>query len=362
MPDVKSNNNGKPSRALNVGTVFEIVLKRRWLVIVPFMLAMIAGIYLALVLPKVYQASTLILIQPQKVPTNYIQSVVSADINSRLDTISQQILSRTNLEKIIKQFNLYSDPVSQNMYVEDKIQQLRRQITVEVTRGSRRRPDAPDAFSISFKGKDPVKVMNITNTLGSFFIDENLKTREAQALGTSDFLEEELLSLRKHLETLEEKIKNYRERNMGALPEQLETNLRILDRLQTQISSKQEALIDAKNRLVGLEKQIADQEKLAAQSLEAKESGVLSDSAKLNQMQEQLLNLKAKYTDRHPDVIRLVKEIKELKAAIAADQIKITQTPAVRINSPRLQMEAREAEQKKLQIQNRQELKEKSPV
>lgn len=113
-------------------------------------------------------------------------------------------MSRTNLEKIIDQFKLFSGPEHQNMYLEDKIEDLRKRIQVDVSRGDRRsRHREADSFSISFKGNDPEKVMKIANTLATYFIDENLKVREAQAIGTSDFLIAELSTMRKKLEALE---------------------------------------------------------------------------------------------------------------------------------------------------------------
>ena len=83
----------------------EIALRRRWWVIIPFLLSILSGIVVALVLPKIYQANTLILIQPQKVPASYVQEIVSVDIEDRVRTITQQVTSRTNLEKIITEFD-----------------------------------------------------------------------------------------------------------------------------------------------------------------------------------------------------------------------------------------------------------------
>jgi uncharacterized protein involved in exopolysaccharide biosynthesis len=77
--------------------IIDVLIRRRWLVIIPFCLVMIAGCFLAVHLPKIYEAKTLILVEPQRVPTEYVQSLVSSDIESRINTISQQILSRTNL-------------------------------------------------------------------------------------------------------------------------------------------------------------------------------------------------------------------------------------------------------------------------
>ena len=96
-----------------------LVFKHRWLLIIPFCIAMVAGMFLAIKLPKIYEASTLILVMPQRVPSEFVQSIVTADVDSRISTISEQILSRSNLEKIIKKFGLFSDPKYSGMFLED---------------------------------------------------------------------------------------------------------------------------------------------------------------------------------------------------------------------------------------------------
>ena len=111
-----------------------LIFKYRWLIIIPFCLALIAGIYLAITLPKIYGASTLILVEPQSVPANFVREIVSTDIESRIATIQQQILSRTNLEKIIDQFKLFPNVGSESLAMEDKVASMRQRISVEVSR------------------------------------------------------------------------------------------------------------------------------------------------------------------------------------------------------------------------------------
>jgi len=309
------------STPINPKYIWGLLLKYRWYVIIPFCLSMTAGIYLGLTLPRKYQSETLILIQPQKVPANYVQTIVSSDIESRISSISQQILSRTNLEKIIDEFKLFTASGSENMFIEDKIESLRKRIKVNVTRDQRR--DA-DAFTISFVGENPQTVMRVVSALGNYFIDENIKSRETQAVGTSDFLEEELVSIRNHLERLEENLKKYREQYMGALPEQLETNLRILENLQMQINTKQMALLDAKNRLALLESQIAADSQLQEnnrQEVQVKMEQASADSVRLDTMQAKLADLKSKYTGRHPDVVRLEKEIADFQVKMEKEPL-----------------------------------------
>jgi len=301
----------KATKEIHPKDIIEIVLRRRWWIIVTFCLSMIVGICLAVMLPRIYSAKTIILIQPQKVPANYVQSVVSMDIDSRLNILSQQILSRSNLEKIIQDFNLFSEPKYENMFIEDKINELRGKISIglifpDQAKDARRfQPRDQDAFSISFKGKDPEKVLRITNALTSYIIDANLKARATEAIGTSNFLQEELDSIQIELAEKEKTLKEYREKYMGGLPEQLATNLRMLDRLQERLDVRQINLITAKNKLTILENQISEGDILLNRG---SEEPLTMEEAKVR-----LAYSETRYTEKHPDVIRYKKMITEMK-------------------------------------------------
>jgi polysaccharide chain length determinant protein (PEP-CTERM system associated) len=293
-----------------------LVVKKRWFVIVSFCLAMIAGIYVALISPPRYQANTMILVEPQRVPSDYVKSLVTIDINSRIGTISQQIMSRSNLEKIIKQFNLFSAPEEQKMFIEMKLKNLQKRISVQVTRSGRE----SNSFSISFRGKDPEKAMNIANTLASYFIDANLIIREQQAAGTSDFLEDELGAMRRRLEEVEETLKNFKKKYMGELPEQLTTNLAIFGRLQEQLPEKEKNLRATKQMLASLTQSKIDSQPIQNFELISNDDSPFAadttDSEKLNELKEKLADLKTRYTDKHPDVVTTSKAIDELEAKI----------------------------------------------
>ncbi len=287
-----------------------LVFKYRWLLIIPFCISMGVGIFSAVTLPKIYEAKTLILVMPQRVPSNYVQSIVTSDVNSRIGTISEQILSRSNLEKIIEKYGLFSNPKHSGMYLEEKVAALRKRIEVKVNRGRR----DSDAFTLSFKGSHPKTVMQVTNWLAGSFIDENLKVREAQAIGTSDFLAGELETKRKRLEEVEQKLKEYRRQYMGELPEQLNTNLSILGRLQTQLSEQEKTLRVEKSRLTAIENQIESNRKILAESRDADTVSEEGGEVNLEMLKAQLNTLKSNYTDRHPDVIKLKARIADLEA------------------------------------------------
>jgi len=301
--------------------IIDIIFRQRWFIIIPVCISLTIGLYLTFTLPRTYSASTTILVQAQKVPGNYVQSIITMDISERISTISQQIMSQTNLEKIIDQFGLYEDPGAQNMYLEDKIKDLRKQINVNLSQSR----GGADAFTISFTGKEPDLVMRIANTLSSFFMDENLKMREAQAIGTSEFLDSELEKTRKRLVDRGKALGDYRARYLGGLPDELDANLRTLDRLQTQLTEKQAALRDAKSALNALSAQIAQSKQMADQqsgdmfAFDDLEEEVVSESEtaiKLKDAQKAYEATLLKYTEKHPDAIRLANIINKLKKIV----------------------------------------------
>jgi len=218
--------------------------------------------------------------------------------------------------------------------MEDKIENLRKRISVEVTR-TNRRADA-DAFSITFRGSDPQKVMRVANGLATAFIDENLKVREAQAVGTSDFLEAELETTRIRLAAVEEQLKEYRRNNMGELPEQLESNLRILDRLQAQLSDKEESLRNARVGLSAVSAQIQSQRQQAAAGALARvpQASIPDDQLNLMQMREKLAALQSTYTERHPDVVRLKDQIAKLESDLANSPTGSSSGPGGSVSGP----------------------------
>ena len=303
--------------------ILEIIIRRRWIVILPLCLFLTLGFFYTLTATQTYQASTTILIQPQKVPTDYVQSIITTDIAQRINTISQQILSRTNLEKIIKEFGLFQD--KENMFDEDKVSSMRKRVVV--TQNSSRR-QGTEAFSVSFTGNHPETVMKVANKLATFFMDENLKAREIQAVGTSEFLESELQKIKTKLENREKELASYRTSYMGGLPDELETNLRTLDRLQVQQTDALNALRDTQNAAALLKNQISRLKEMPLTgNAILQPDGTVTEAPALSITEQQyeagkrhLDELLLKYTNKHPEVIKLTKSVAKLKIKVEKEK------------------------------------------
>jgi polysaccharide chain length determinant protein (PEP-CTERM system associated) len=285
--------------------LFDIAKRRIYWIIIPFFIIILGGVYYCLSTPRIYKATTLIMVQAQKVPENYVQSIVSTNIQDRLKTITQQVTSRTNLEKIIQEYQVYESPRWKELLLEEKVELLKKQIQISVASTS---VGGDNAFSISFQYDDPNKVMKVTNALSSNFISENLKTREDQAIGTSEFLNDEMESIKKQLMEKEEQLKAYKERFMGGLPEQLATNLSILTGLRSQLEQLNTSLRSAEDRRTILEQDTAIQvrQNTTSGSISLDQNSIETELSSLN---NQLISLRARYTENHPDVIRLKNKI-----------------------------------------------------
>lgn len=295
----------------------DAALRRKWLIVLPTLISLPLALYLAIVTPPLYESETTILVEPQQIPENYVQSTVTGSVQDRLNIISQQILSRTRLEAVIQQFDLYPE-MRAALPMEDVIHAMRRNIRVDVIEGARSRrfgDGSAAAFKLAFTHRDPHVAQQVTMNLASMYIVENLKIRENLARETRSFLDNQLLDMERQLKTLEEAIRVFKQEHMGELPQQLEANLRTMEQLQGQRALLQTSLRDAEARQLSLEQQLAE----VPQFLLGDDSNRDELARQVQRRKQELASLLTRYTDQYPDVVRLKLEIRELEARMVGD-------------------------------------------
>jgi len=315
-----------PEKFLTIHDYLEIVFRRKWYVIFPLVFCILISFGVYKYLPKAYRATTLILVQAQTIPENFVRATITDSVGNRLNTISQEILSRTRLEKVIQEFDLYADLRNQ-VPTEVVIENMRKAIEVKVQeeRNERRQ----NSFTISFEGDEPRTVMMVTNKLASLFIEENLKLRELQAEETSDFITKELLNTENQLKRKEQDLRAFRERNMGRLPQQIEANLRILEQLQQQLRTVNEKIKAAEDRSMIFHGQIEQMKKLEPRnnsllSQEDLNSQRIPEDPLMNQwylLKRELASAQTKLKETHPDMIDLRKKIAALESQLEGRSI-----------------------------------------
>ena len=325
---------------LELSDYLDILRRRKWYIVFSILFILFgAGVY-SVVAPEQYKSSTTILVIPQRVPEGYVRSTISSRVDERLSTIWTQVLSRTRLLAVMDELGLYKEE-RKKLPTEVVVEMMRKSIDIQVASvsdRSRRRDSSEDAFTLSVTNENPQFAMMTASRLASYFIDENLKSREQQAVGTSEFLESQLQGTKARLEAQEEKVKQYKLKYMGELPQQLQANLQILSRLQDQLKMNSDATRMAQDRKVYLDAQIGVLEsqlnafaaQMAAAGKAARDAADAGSDApapsgtsaaalanELSVKKSQLAALSAKYTGMYPEVRRLKDEVAQLEKRLA---------------------------------------------
>jgi succinoglycan biosynthesis transport protein ExoP len=285
-------------------------------------------------LPAVYRSETTILVDSQKIPEKYVSPTINTDLRDRLASIREQILSSTRLNQTIADFDLYHE--EKKSYVQEEIiEMMRKDIDITLEKGWSN--DRPGAFRISYQGPVPATVAEVANRLATQFIDENLRNREVQSQGTSEFIQNQVVEAKKKLDELEAAVSRYKLAHNGELPQQEPALLGALSRLQLEMQGNQDAINRAQQDKVMLENALSTSETAQAALLragearpsESNEGSATSDSQglalgtnaqprrrkKSELLQEQLDVMRIRYSDDHPDVKRLRDEIERLKSS-----------------------------------------------
>lgn len=290
---------------------WSVVTKHKWSCLIGSLALTLVFTGIIAKLPNVYEATTTILVDPQQVPEKYVSAVVSPDSYARLNTLTQQVLSRTRLQEVIGEFNLYSD--RHNWSPEEKVEEMRRDISFEVKQGSGLELST---FSLTYQGKRPAVVAAVANELADSFIHWNIKSRDEQVSGTRDFLSSELMTAKRNLERQENALRQFKMGHLGETPDQTPNNLAAM----TGLRSALQANVDAMNRL--------DEEKLLLNhSPEPTTPGTIPHAlpteretleAQERQLEANVEALRAHYSDRYPDVIRARHQLEETKSQLEA--------------------------------------------
>jgi polysaccharide biosynthesis transport protein len=287
----------------------DVVRRRHMYFLVPVFLGWLLVWGSSWILPTSYKSSTLILVEQPTMPQSYVAPNVNENLQDRLQSIKQQILSRTRLLMIIDKLNLYSDAKNGPKSPDDKVEALRKDISVDLVKDTRNQEI--NAFRISFSAHDPRMAQKVTKELTQLFIDENLRVREEQSQGTTHFIEKQLADAGVVLAAQEAKVKQFESAHEGALPSQQASNLQILSGLQGQLQNQQDSLNTAKQQRVYFQTLIEQYKNLHAsgRSIDGTPTGVAALDQQLNNLQTQLTDLSSRYTDSYPDVQKLKAQI-----------------------------------------------------
>jgi polysaccharide chain length determinant protein (PEP-CTERM system associated) len=311
-----------------------------------------------------------ILVEQQRVPEQYVVANVGEDLQQRLQSMTQQILSRTRLLRIIKDSNLAS-PDASGANLDAQVEKMRKDIQIELVQSPGR--TELNAFKIAYLSRNPELAQKVVSQLSSLFIDENLKARQEQSEDTTEFLDSQLETARVSLAAQEEKVRDFKTRYLGELPGQLQSNVQILAGLQSRREQEMAALGQSRQQAVYLESMLNQLRSAEADVRTGRSSSSASPAvldSEIEKLQTQLAELSSRYSDEHPDVQKVksqlakAQKLRQQRDAELANEIKSGATsqesPArpksyadLQAMSPRLQLES-QLKANRLEIENHQ--------
>lgn len=320
MPPARSSAQMEPV-SVKVQEYWSFIVRRKWVVIASILVGVILAAALCVVLPKSYRSSTLILVETQKIPDEYVKSIGRGNIEDRLMMIRQQVMSRAFLSHVLDEDKLYEGAV-QREGQESVIEKLRRGIKVETARNPDGMPRTAEPVTLSFADEDPVTAMKVTEKLAALFIEENLRDREQLVTGVSAFLEQELQEAKKALDIQAQAISQYKTKYVGLLPDHMEANLRTLDRLHMEVNATEDLLRSQAIKISSVENSMNAYQASGAVRVESDEPRSLRKQgdplvARLFELERQLTALRAEWKETYPDISEVKHEIQSVKAQLA---------------------------------------------
>jgi polysaccharide chain length determinant protein (PEP-CTERM system associated) len=306
-----------PGKSYSIDEVVGIAARRWWVLLLPMLLGAAIAFGVSKRLPNQYRSQTLIMLVPQRVPDSYVKSTVTVRVEDRLATLEDQILSRSRLERIILDLNLYED-LRRTLPMEDVVMRMRRDIGPIKSEGK-----DSSSFQISYTSNDARTAQKTTERLASLFIEENLRDRENQAEATNQFLDSQLEDARRRLIEHERKLEKYRSQYSGELPSQAAANLQSIQNVQVQLQTLTEAADRARERRLLLERQLVEVQSdpiaVPPPAAGAAVAPVESTAQQLQAAETRLQLLQTHAKPDHPDVKMMQRTIRDLRAKLDAE-------------------------------------------
>jgi polysaccharide chain length determinant protein (PEP-CTERM system associated) len=337
-----------PGKKLTAVELLRLLRRRAWLLIVPPLVIVFPALIYSSTIKNTYESDMLISIDPQRVPDAFVRSTITLGTELRMDAIAVKVRSRTNLQSMIEEFDLYQEE-RQRMPMEDVVGLMNDSIKVELerSRDALTGREVPNAFHVKFTHPDPNIAARVTQQLGSLFVEQNSRDRGALASATNEFLDTQLGEARARLVEQETRLEGFRQKHGKELPTQMLANLQTLQATQQQVQSLVESIARDRDQKLLLDRLYRDAEAMpvAAETVTPIQGGAptvsQSPEQQLNSARALLANLELRYKPDHPDVLRTKQLIETLEPQVKR-QAQSPQGPAAAGPVSNAEMQKRE--------------------
>jgi len=293
-----------------------LVIRRKWWILIPFPLLSLAIGVITYRLPDVYVSETLILVEPREIPSDFVRDLITIDTPQRMSSVQQTLLSRTNLLRVITEFE--NQLISlQGLDDAQKVSRMKDRIGLEVET----RPGTTAFLRIRYEDQNPELAQKITSRLASLLIEMDNRTREEQVFGTAEFLQSEFDKVSQELEQVDQALTRVKYDYLHELPDQLDINLRTLDQLHLQLQANTEAVDRSHEMRLDLEQRISQTDPEITQQIDAVLEQLSPQVREYREKERRYNSLTNKYTEKHPDVQRVKAELDQLKSEIPPEDL-----------------------------------------
>jgi polysaccharide biosynthesis transport protein len=297
-------------QGLTLSEYFDVLKRRRWLLIIPAVLVFALAAIVTMILPTKYESRATILIEQPEIATDLVRTTVTGLAEQRMQVISQRVLSRENLRAVIEKHDLYPDEREANA-IEDVVRTMRRHISLEMVReeqGRGRLGPNSVAFVLAYEGQSPELAQQVVAELTTLFLNENVQQRQQAARDTTRFLTQEAARLSQEIVEVEARLSAFKEANMTSLPEMQNLNMNLMQRTEEDLRRNDQNVRTLDERIIFLQSQIADMNPSRHMD-------------RVRALEAEYATLAALYTERHPDRLRVQRELETLRNELGISDV-----------------------------------------
>lgn len=271
-------------------------------------------------LPSTYRSTATILIEQQEIPSELVRSTISSYADQRIQTISQQTMSRASLAQIVEKYGLYGERKT-GKATNGQVDRLRKDIHLELVKAdvtdaqSGAKTNATIAFTLAYDGETAELAQRVAAELAALFVNANVKERQEQASQTAAFFFAEAGKLSEQIARLESQLAAFKSRNLGQLPEQVQLTLSQKERAEGDLREVERQLHSVEERKFGLEAQLA-QVKPSGPLVTATGERILDDAERLKMLRSRYASMVGVYSSEHPDMVKMRREIASLESQL----------------------------------------------
>lgn len=312
-------------RQRSAGEIVKMLKRRKWHILLPTIATALAVAWVVRGLPSFYESTTFLSVKPPTISEIVVKSLSDEDLSQRLQSINQNVLSRSSLEPMVAKYKLYEAEKASGMPMELVIEKMRKNIVVQTEKGEN---EKVSGFRITYRDRSAEAARSVTSELASKYVNAQLDESRVSAETTSEFIDNQMAQSKGTLDALEKQRLAIMMQNIDTLPESSQGLIAQLEGLRNReqtISKEKETLIIERGRLNDSIRALNSQARLIENFGEKETQDAVAQASRVEdtplygqliqkraELNSKLTNLRKQYRDKHPDIVQTQTDIEKL--------------------------------------------------